>query len=236
MLAPQCPTLPSQAPLTRRPPPSTPPQPRSFALAFGPSVENSAGIFGNPGTYGLMWNVGADPDPALAPTIPLLLFFLFQMVFAVITPVLIIGAVADRCARVCICACACMHVCLEEVRGHIMLGRLGGALAAGRPRCMPTGQRPPAQPWAGLDCAHAADLVLGSRAAPQVVRRPGRTPIRVARRAETAPNPHRDRPPPPPLHPPPAPAPHPRANIGALCIFVGLWHIVLYCPLAHMVW
>eukprot|EP00775_Hariotina_reticulata_P006743 gene6743-6963_t len=27
-----------------------------------------------------------------------------------------------------------------------------------------------------------------------------------------------------------------RINVSALCVFVGLWHLVLYCPLAHMVW
>jgi hypothetical protein len=27
-----------------------------------------------------------------------------------------------------------------------------------------------------------------------------------------------------------------RVNPSALCIFIGLWHIIVYCPLAHMVW
>lgn len=47
-------------------------------------------------TYGLMYNVGANPDPDLAPTIPVSLYFLFQLVFAICTPALIIGSVADR--------------------------------------------------------------------------------------------------------------------------------------------
>jgi Amt family ammonium transporter len=34
--------------------------------------------------------------PSLAPTIPLSLYFVFQMLFAVATPALIIGSVADR--------------------------------------------------------------------------------------------------------------------------------------------
>lgn len=25
-------------------------------------------------------------------------------------------------------------------------------------------------------------------------------------------------------------------NPSALCIFIGLWHIIVYCPMAHMVW
>jgi ammonia channel protein AmtB len=27
-----------------------------------------------------------------------------------------------------------------------------------------------------------------------------------------------------------------RVNPSALCIFISLWHIVVYAPLAHMVW
>lgn len=46
--------------------------------------------------YGLMWGVGAAPNPDLAGTIPISLYFLFQLMFAVITPALIIGSVADR--------------------------------------------------------------------------------------------------------------------------------------------
>ena len=43
-----------------------------------------------------MYNVGAAPNADLAATIPLSLFFLFQLAFAVITPALLIGSVADR--------------------------------------------------------------------------------------------------------------------------------------------
>jgi ammonia channel protein AmtB len=25
-------------------------------------------------------------------------------------------------------------------------------------------------------------------------------------------------------------------NFSALCIFITLWHLVVYCPIAHMVW
>eukprot|EP00775_Hariotina_reticulata_P009992 gene9992-10147_t len=66
-----------------------------FALAFGDSV-GSVGIFGSPVQYGLMYNVGAAPNAALAGTIPLTVFFMFQLVFAVITPSLMIGSIADR--------------------------------------------------------------------------------------------------------------------------------------------
>lgn len=64
-----------------------------FSLAFGPSFH---GLIGNPLTY-LFFHHVADGTPwKLAPTIPLLLFALFQMKFAIITPALVVGAVAER--------------------------------------------------------------------------------------------------------------------------------------------
>ncbi len=64
-----------------------------FGLAFGPSV---GGFFGNPSDLFMMHGInGAAPWP-LAPTIPLLLFALFQMKFAIITPALVVGATAER--------------------------------------------------------------------------------------------------------------------------------------------
>jgi hypothetical protein len=69
---------------------------RRFGLAFGESVNGSYGIFGNPSKYGLLHNVGAEPNADLAGTIPLSLFAVFQGAFAIITPALLIGSVADR--------------------------------------------------------------------------------------------------------------------------------------------
>ncbi len=63
-----------------------------YSLAFGPST---GGFIGNFDWIGLR-NVGLDPNPAYAPTIPHQLFMLFQMMFAVITPALITGAMAER--------------------------------------------------------------------------------------------------------------------------------------------
>ena len=40
--------------------------------------------------------MGLTPSPTYAPTIPFLAFFLFQVMFAIITPALITGAFADR--------------------------------------------------------------------------------------------------------------------------------------------
>ncbi|SKA12704.1 ammonium transporter [Chitinophaga eiseniae] len=64
-----------------------------FSLAFGKSYH---GIIGDPATFFMFNNVGSGAPWSLAPTIPLLLFALFQMKFAIITPALVVGAVAER--------------------------------------------------------------------------------------------------------------------------------------------
>lgn len=64
-----------------------------FSLSFGESI---GGIIGNPLTYLNFKNVGLDPNPAFAGTIPFLLFALFQLKFAIITPALITGSFAER--------------------------------------------------------------------------------------------------------------------------------------------
>ena len=64
-----------------------------FSLAFGDSVH---GLIGNPATFFMFSRVGASTHPDLAPTIPLILFALFQLKFAIITPALITGSFAER--------------------------------------------------------------------------------------------------------------------------------------------
>jgi Amt family ammonium transporter len=64
-----------------------------FSLAFGDSIK---GLIGNPGTYLFFDGVNSGPSWSLAPTIPLTLFALFQLMFAIITPGLVVGAVAER--------------------------------------------------------------------------------------------------------------------------------------------
>ena len=64
-----------------------------FSLAFGDSL---GGVVGNPLTFFMLDGVGAATHPDLSPTIPLLLFALFQLKFAIITPALITGAFAER--------------------------------------------------------------------------------------------------------------------------------------------
>jgi Amt family ammonium transporter len=63
-----------------------------YSLAFGPDKGSFIG--------GLEWsflkNVGLEPNADYAGTIPHQIFMMFQMMFAVITPALIIGAFAER--------------------------------------------------------------------------------------------------------------------------------------------
>jgi Amt family ammonium transporter len=64
-----------------------------FSLCFGESI---GGFIGNPTTHLFFKNVISGAPWRLAPTIPLSLFALFQLMFAVITPGLVVGAVAER--------------------------------------------------------------------------------------------------------------------------------------------
>jgi len=64
-----------------------------FGLVFGKSV---GGIIGNPSTFFMMKNVLDSKPWELAPTIPLALFAMYQLKFAIITPALITGAFAER--------------------------------------------------------------------------------------------------------------------------------------------
>lgn len=64
-----------------------------YSLAFGESV---GGFIGNPLTHLFFRNVSSGAPWSLAPTIPLTLFALFQLMFAIITPGLVVGAVAER--------------------------------------------------------------------------------------------------------------------------------------------
>ncbi len=64
-----------------------------FSLAFGDSI---GGFIGDPRTFFMMKGMLGNATWKLAPTIPLVLFAMFQLKFAVITPALITGAFAER--------------------------------------------------------------------------------------------------------------------------------------------
>lgn len=64
-----------------------------FSLAFGDSI---GGVVGDPRTFFMFKDVGMLPSEALSQTIPLVLFAMFQLKFAIITPALITGSFAER--------------------------------------------------------------------------------------------------------------------------------------------
>jgi len=64
-----------------------------FSLAFGTSI---GGFIGNPMDFFMMKGLNGHEAWSLAPSIPILLFALFQMKFAIITPALVVGATAER--------------------------------------------------------------------------------------------------------------------------------------------
>ncbi len=64
-----------------------------YSLAFGDSI---GGFIGNPMTHLFFKDVASGEPWSLAPTIPKTLFSLFQLMFAIITPALVVGAVAER--------------------------------------------------------------------------------------------------------------------------------------------
>ena len=64
-----------------------------YSLSFGESI---GGIIGNPFTHLFYKDVASGAPWSLAPSIPKPLFSLFQLMFAIITPALVVGAVAER--------------------------------------------------------------------------------------------------------------------------------------------
>ena len=70
-----------------------------YSLSFGPDI---GGIIGSLKWFGLH-GVGLDPYPDYSATIPHQAFMIFQAMFAIITPALIIGAFAERMRFVPFC-------------------------------------------------------------------------------------------------------------------------------------
>ncbi len=64
-----------------------------YSLCFGPSIK---GFIGNPITHFFYKGVISGEPWVLAPTIPKGLFSMFQLMFAIITPGLVVGAIAER--------------------------------------------------------------------------------------------------------------------------------------------
>ncbi len=66
-----------------------------YSLSFGDDV-GKLGLIGNPMTHLFFKGVNSGTAWVAAPTIPKTLFSLFQLMFAIITPALVVGAVAER--------------------------------------------------------------------------------------------------------------------------------------------
>jgi ammonium transporter, Amt family len=63
-----------------------------YSMAFAPGNA----FIGNPMTYFMLKGVGGAPNPSYSDALPQETFMLFEMMFAIITPALISGAVAER--------------------------------------------------------------------------------------------------------------------------------------------
>jgi ammonium transporter, Amt family len=66
-----------------------------YSLAFAPGMPWAPSLLGGLKFIGLQ-NVGLVPDPTYAATVPHLAFMAFQMMFAIITPALLSGAIVER--------------------------------------------------------------------------------------------------------------------------------------------
>ncbi|MHB1556093.1 MAG: ammonium transporter [Isosphaeraceae bacterium] len=66
-----------------------------FSLAFGDSI-GGYGVLGDPRTFFLFDGVGEATNGNLSKTVPLIIFAMFQLKFAIITPALITGSFAER--------------------------------------------------------------------------------------------------------------------------------------------
>ncbi|HEV3250873.1 MAG TPA: ammonium transporter [Puia sp.] len=64
-----------------------------YSLCFGDTVQ---GVIGNPATHFLYRGIASGKPWVFAPTIPKSLFSMFQLMFAIITPGLVVGAIAER--------------------------------------------------------------------------------------------------------------------------------------------
>jgi Amt family ammonium transporter len=63
-----------------------------YSLAFGPDAGGYVGRL----DWMFLRGVGGEPNTDYAPTIPHSAFMLFQLMFAIITPALVVGAFAER--------------------------------------------------------------------------------------------------------------------------------------------
>lgn len=88
-----------------------------FSLSFGDAIGFQIGgnfysIIGDPTSFAFMDHVGTLPHKIMAPTVPFMLFALFQMKFAIITPAIITGSFAERVRFISFMLFICLFVLL----------------------------------------------------------------------------------------------------------------------------
>ncbi len=64
-----------------------------YGLAFGPTIE---GFIGNPIPNAFFQGIDSTKSWIASPTVPIILFAIYQMMFAIITPALVTGSFAER--------------------------------------------------------------------------------------------------------------------------------------------
>ncbi|HTV60191.1 MAG TPA: ammonium transporter [Verrucomicrobiae bacterium] len=119
-----------------------------YSLCFG-SGNSFIGSYHN----FFLHHVGADPDPAYAPTIPAQTFMIYQLMFAIITPALITGAFAERMKFSAMLAFLSLwSVIVYDPMAHMVWGK-GGLLNAS------LGGRFPTLDFAGGTVVHVSSGV-----------------------------------------------------------------------------
>lgn len=103
----------------------------SFGSPIGPTIQGTHyGIIGNPLDYAFFNFVEMQPHKVMASSIPFILFALFQMKFAVITPAIITGALAERIRFISFLLFICLFtICIYAPLCH-MIWHPNGLLAS----------------------------------------------------------------------------------------------------------
>jgi len=104
-----------------------------YSLAYGPGNAFVGGL-----DHLFLRGVGAPPDPAYAETVPAQSFMVFQLMFAIITPALIVGAFAERMKFSAMIAFMILwSIIVYDPMAHMVWGK-GGLLNAAAGGRLPT--------------------------------------------------------------------------------------------------
>ena len=91
----------------------------AFSLAFGTPLGFTLNgtfysVVGDPTTFAFLDHVAILPNLKMGPTIPFMLFALFQMKFAIITPAIITGSFAERVRFIAYLFFICLFPCFDD--------------------------------------------------------------------------------------------------------------------------